>query len=561
VEVRRSVRKRWSAVGALVMALSLVAAACGGGDGGNGGGSGTGGDDAGTPRAGGAVTYGLEADNTGGWCLAEAQLAIAGIQVARSIYDTLTAPDADGVAQPYLAQDVTPNADFTQWTITIRPDITFHDGTPLTAEVVKNNIDAWRGQYEARSPLLFVFVFENVADVQVTAPDAVTVTTKTPWTTFPAYLFLSGRAGIMAQAQLDSPNCTTELIGTGPFKKGEWRQGESYQVVKNENYWQTDSSGQKLPYLDSITFFPFPDGDARLNALLSGRLNALHTSGAEQIDTLNQEEEDGKVAITTSDEFAEVTYAMFNASKPPFDNINARLAVAYGFDRDLFNQVRNLDLFTMASGPFAQGNIGYVEDAGFPEFDLDEAKRYAALYEQETGQPLSFSLVSTPDPSTVKSAQFAQEQARAAGIEVRLRTLEQSQLISTAIGGDFEAMTFRNFPGGDPDTNYVWWKGGSPVNFNRFNDAEIDQLLEQGRAATDADERQEIYADINRRFSSQVYNLWLNWTQWAIGTAPNVRGVYGPGLPDASGQATGADPFPGLATGHPVLGMWINAGS
>jgi peptide/nickel transport system substrate-binding protein len=543
------------AAAALVLGISLVAAACGGGDDeeGSGEGGGAGGSDSGTPVEGGKVTYGLEAENSGGWCLPEAQLAIAGIQVARAVYDTLTVPDATGQPKPYLAQSVTPNEAFNEFTIVLRPGVTFHDGSALDATVVKNNLDAYRGAYPARSPLLFTFVFSNVADVAVVDPMTVKVTTKTPWPSFPSYLFGSGRIGIMAQAQLDDPNtCDTNLIGTGPFKLQEWKVNEKFVAVKNPTYWQKDPDGNQLPYLDEIEFRPIADGDARVNALLSGELNAMHTSGAEQIDTLRSERDSGKLALVESDDFAEVSYGMLNTSKPPFDNINARLAAAYALDRDTFNSVRNLDLFQMASGPFAEGEVGYLEDAGFPDYDLEKAEEYVQKYKEETGQELEFTLTSTPDPSTVKSAQFIQEQANKAGAKVSLKQVEQAALINTALAGDFQAMSWRNHPGGNPDAQYVWWYGGSPVNFNKFNDPEMNQLLDQGRAEPDPEAAAQIYQNINKRFGEQVYNIWLNWSQWDIASAPEVGGVYGPDLPDGGGE-----PFPGLATGHPVVGLYV----
>ena len=73
------------------------------------------------------MTLALDAESTGGWCLPEAQLAIAGIQVARTIYDTLTMPGADGKIHPYLAQSVTGTANNTIWTIKLRPGIDTHD--------------------------------------------------------------------------------------------------------------------------------------------------------------------------------------------------------------------------------------------------------------------------------------------------------------------------------------------------------------------------------------------------------------------------------------------------
>lgn len=549
-------RKRpWAVLVALLAAFALVAAACGGDDdngGGNGGGGGEGA--AGEPTFGGDVVYGLEADNTNGWCLYSGQLAISGIQVARGIYDTLTVPDEDAEYEPYLAKSLTPNDTFTEWTIAIREGVTFHDGSPLDAQVVKNNLDAYRGP----QALLFQFVFDNISDVQVVDPMTVKIVTESPWPSLPAFLFASGRVGIMAQAQLDSPDCATELIGTGPFKQGEWRPGESYQMVRNENYWQSDADGQQLPYLDSITFRPYPDGDVRVSALQGGELNAMHTSGAEQIDVLRVDEEAGEVSLVESTDYPEVSYGMLNVSKPPFDNKNARLALAYGLDRDTFNQVRNLDLFTMASGPFGKGEIGYLEDAGFPEYNEAKAREHADKFQEETGRPLEFTLISIPDPSTVKSAQFVQESARKFGVQINVRTLEQSQLITTAISGDFEAMVFRNHPGGDPDQQYVWWKGGMPTNFNRFDDPEINRLLDEGRASPDREAREEIYADINRRFGSEVYNIWLNWTQWDVAGAPGLGGVLGPNLPDETGTAGASKPFPGLATGHPLHGLYLN---
>lgn len=92
------------------MALALAASACASVSSGSTLPSGGDDDDgAGPPQYGGRMVYGLEAETTNGWCLQEGQLAIAGIQVARSIYDTLTVPDGDGEFVPFLAESVTSN--------------------------------------------------------------------------------------------------------------------------------------------------------------------------------------------------------------------------------------------------------------------------------------------------------------------------------------------------------------------------------------------------------------------------------------------------------------------
>jgi peptide/nickel transport system substrate-binding protein len=555
VASHRSSGRRLLALATLGITVAVLAAACGGGDSSSSGsGSGSSGSTApGKPVSGGSVTYGLEAETAGGWCIPEAQLAISGIQEARAIYDTLTAPDDTAAYKPYLAKTVTPNADYTQWTITLRDGVKFHDGSPLTAQVVKNNIDAWRGAYPARQPLLFAFVYDNISAVDVVDPLTVKVTTKTPWPAFNAYLFNSGRSGIMAQAQLDDPKtCDTNLIGTGPFKLKEWKVNDKFVAVRNPDYWQKDANGVQLPYLDQITFRPIVDGTARVNALLAGEINAMHESGADQIEAMQAEASNGKINLTATQKFTEVAYIMFNTAKPPFDNQNARMAAIYSLDRNALNKVRNLGLFKMASGPFAPGEVGYLKDSGFPEYDLAKAKDYVAKYKRETGKDLEFTIIGTPDPGTVKEIQFIQQSAKQAGMKVDIRSVEQAALIDTALGNDWQALDWRNHPGGNPDGQYVWWKGGSPVNFNKFDDPEINRLLDAGRQEPDPAKAAGIYQDINKRFATQGYNLWLNWTDWNIGTATNVQGIYGPDLPDGGGK-----PFPGLATGHPVVGMWV----
>jgi peptide/nickel transport system substrate-binding protein len=536
---------------AAAIALLLFAAGCGGGDAGSGGS----GEDAGDPVRGGSVTYGLEAETTGGWCLPESQLAISGILVARTIYDTLTAPNAKGEYVPYLAKSVEPNEEFTEWTITLREGVKFHDGTPLDAEVVKNNLDAYRGKYEGRAPLLFLFVFQNLTDVAVVDDMTVKVTTEVPWVAFPAYLFASGRLGMVAQSQLDDQEtCDRKLVGTGPFKFKSWKVNQEFVAEKNPDYWQEAPDGKPYPYLDEIRFQPTPEPQQRVNALQAGQLQAMHGSGADEFVDLRALEEAGTIGLYESEKFAEVSYVMVNASKPPVDDVRVRRALAMAIDREEYKEIINQGLFTMASGPYAPGSIGYLKDSGYPTYDPDGAEKLVKEYEDEKG-PITISYRSTPSPATQRVAQFLQEKLKEVGIEFKLQTVEQSELINTAISGDFQLIGWRNHPGGDPDEQYVWWYKGSPANFGKFQDDTMQGLLDEGRSEPDPDKRKEIYEDVNRRFADQVWNLWANWTRWAIGTDAGVHGIdleTAPKLPD------GSDPFPGLATGHPLHGIWIN---
>jgi peptide/nickel transport system substrate-binding protein len=550
----RSTRRRW----AWLLVVAMLASACASVASGSTQPSGGDDDDAdaGPPQRGGRMIYGLEAETTSGWCLQEAQLAISGIQVARSIYDTLTVPDGEGNFRPFLAKSVEPNADYTQWTITLREGVTFHDGSPLTAEVVKNNLDAYRGVYPGRNSLLFSFVLQDIDTVRATGPLEVTVTTKRPWVSFPSFLYSSGRMGITAQAQLDdAEHCGSRLIGTGPFALKEWRVNDHLTVTRNEHYWRHDSNGNQLPYLDEIEFRPMVEGQQRVNSLKSGEIDAFHISsntGALVIDEMRALDEAEQVNLAESQDDAEVGFLMLNATKPPFDNILARRAVALAQKRDLTNEILSKGIATLANGPFAPGSMGYEQDTGFQTDDPAQARELVRQYEQETGQRLSFQIGAPPDPETQALVALVKEQCEAAGMDVSTTTFEQSALIQTAIEKSYDALTFRNYPNLDPDNLYVWWYNGdsNPVNFMGFNDPEVNRLLDAGRGTADPAQRRQIYQQLNSRLGEQDYMIWASWTIWAVPMNPDFHGVVGARPPD------GGSDYPGLALGHDMALMW-----
>ena len=316
----------------------------------------------------------------------------------------------------------------------------------------------------------------------------------------------------MAQAQLDDDKtCDRKLIGTGPFKFESWKVGTSLKGTANKDYWQEAPDGKPYPYVDEVEFRPIPESGQRVNALQSGTINVMHTSSAEDIGgTLTQLRDDGKINMYVTEKNGEVSYQMLNSSVPPFDDIRMRKAMAMGADRAEINDITNNGLPTIADGPFAPGSVGYLKETGFPKYNLEEAKKLVEEYVAEgKGHKAEFTLSSANDPQTIRLAELIQERAQQVGVKVNIKPAEQAQLINDAIGGEFQAVTWRNHPGGDPDTQYVWWYDGdkdpkktaNPVNFGRINDPEIDRLLDEGRSEPDAAKRKAIYENLNKRFA------------------------------------------------------------
>jgi peptide/nickel transport system substrate-binding protein len=553
--------RRCRSLAASVVMLTLFAAAC------SSGGSGSSANDAsstpttaGTPQSGGSVVWALPAETSGGWCLPEGQLAISGIQIARAIYEGLTEPDAHEVYRPFLAQSVTSNAAHTVWSITLRSGIKFHDGSALTAEVVKNNLDAGRGTYKKRHPLLSSFVYGNyVHDVKVTGPLSVEVDT-VPWTAFPAYIS-GGRFGILAQAQLDDQKtCASKLIGTGPFMMQDWKRNDHFTAVRNPNYWRKDAHGVRLPYLDKITFKPVIESAQMVNGIQAGGLDLALDDGALDIAQYRTLVKNGQIGLTESQQYPELGYTLFNTTIPPFDNIDARLAFAYALDRVTANRLRAKQITKIASGPFGPGVMGYLPDAGYPSYDPAKAKSYVKKYEQETGRQLTFTYLSPgTDPELLKTIDLTKTFMERVGIGMTVKALDESQGINTVIGKHFQAVAWRNHAGFDPDSEYVWWHCdnvgsacSNPVNFNGFNDPVINKALEDGRSNGDPAKRRADYEAVNREFAKMVYNAWGDWSDWSVPAAKRVHGVANLSLPD------GSAPFPGLTSGFDPAGLWVS---
>jgi peptide/nickel transport system substrate-binding protein len=499
-----------------------------------------------SPKPGGSVVYGLEAETGGGWCPPTARLAISGIEVGAAIYDTLMVPNTKNKMVPYLAKSVTPNADFTEWKITLRDNITFHDDTPLNADALVQNFDAYR-----KSALIGA-ALKDITNVAATGPQEVTVTTGRPWPEFPWYLYLDGRFLIEAPAQLASSNCASDLIGTGPFKLDHWTVNQELVVNKNPHYWQKDSKGTQLPYLDKITFKPVAEAVQRVNSLQGGQLDLIHTSDGQQVDALHQLTSQFTV-LDQPPGRSEVRYYLLNAAKPPLDDLNARKAVAMAIDRNQINQIRNAGAYRVANGPFDTSVIGYVKDPGFPKYNLKEAKKLASAYKAAHGGQFSVVLEHTDDPANTAEAELIKEQLAKAGIDGTLKQDDQTAFVLAAVGGNFSILLWRQHPGDDPDAQYYWWNTGSTLNFGKFNDPTLQGLLDQGRTETDPAKRKQIYTDINKRFASQVYNVWAYYADWVVAAKPKVQGLTGPPLPDGGGK-----PAVLLYGRQPLLGLSVN---
>jgi peptide/nickel transport system substrate-binding protein len=485
----------------------------------------------------GEATFALEAETTN-YCLSRAQLAISGIQVVAAVYDTLTVPNDKGVAVPYLAKSVTPNADFTEWTIGLRPNIKFQNGEPLDADAVKLNLDNYRGAPGAtQGGPLFAIVLKFISDVQVVDPQTVKVTTNVPVYDFPNYLYSTGRFGMMAPEQINSGEaCATKMIGTGPFKLSEYQQNEKTVVTANPDYWQ-----KGYPKLQQITFVPVTEAAVRVNQLQGGQADIIHTSSAQAIDTLRGLGPSTAKLLTQKPGVREIRYYVLLSDNAPFDKPEARQAFNMALNKNEINSIINKNIFTLANGLMDKDVPGYVKNAGYPGYNLKKASALAKQVKSEAG---SFNVVlgTTTDPENSKEAQLMKEQLGKAGIDASIAQFDQATLINKALSGDIDVLLWRNLHGdytssADSD-NYPWWANsdtGNLINFSHFNNDQTQALLDKGRSESDKASISKTYTDFNKTMAKNVYIIPMWYVDWTIGYAPNIKLTFPP-LPDGQGK-------------------------
>lgn len=535
--------RRTVVIVAAVAAVALFASSCSGSGSNSGGNSAASTSDitlkaTGSPTPGGAVKFGVEAESDG-FNPTTNRWAVSGHMVGSAVFDPLSAYDENGNAQPYLAKSFTPSADFKSWTIELRPNVNFSDGTPVNGAAVAKSLNAMK------KDALVGIALANIASVVASGPLSVTVTTIDPDASLPAAL--TTQVGyVVAPAQLDAPTPanTRSPIGSGPFIQKEWVPDNRWSGTKNPNYWRSDAKGNKLPYLDSLEFRPITDPQNRVNALLAGDVNMIHTTDFPAMAKLRSEAQSGNVQVVFDQTETEESFIIFNTSKAPLDDVRVREGLKLCTDPAAIRLINETPEDRAADSQFTKDSPWYF-DSGFKTNDPAAGKALIAKVIAEKG-PISLSLTTTPVPANVNTTALIKQQWEPCGVSVTTTTTEQSKFILDLATGNYQADLSRQFSGTDPAVDYVWWTGKNAsgplaLNFARLNDAELNAALDKGRASPDVAVRKEAYATVQKRQTALVPYIWLAHTQWALGAAKNVRNFTSMTLPDGAK----AQPFQG----------------
>jgi peptide/nickel transport system substrate-binding protein len=479
------------------------------------------------PKKGGSLVFGVDAEESG-FNPSTARFDEVGVMYARTVFDPLTIIDAKGAWQPYLAESVTPNAANTAWTITVRPNVVFHDGTACDGAALLANFKA------QQASLIQGLILNPIVDsVTQSGPLSVTLNLKSPWVSLPLYLAggIGGQFAYMcAPAMLSAPNGgTSQPVGTGPFVFKQWVPNSHFTATANPHYWRPG-----LPHLDEITFKPIVDAEARAEALKSGTIDILVTDTPQIITQFR-----GNKSYAYIDDSThlvgepDMNCVLLNLAAPPFNNPSIRRAAAMAINRPQYAQEIDENVLPVSNGLFTPGSP-YNSKTSYPAYNPTEAKKLVKQVARSTGKPVSFTWGSTNSPTAEREQQYLQQAWQNVGFVVKNDIVEQNDLINQALAGQFQALEWRQFGAVDPDLNYIFWSNTTilssslSVNMARNNDPQLQTALELGRTSAAKSARAKAYQTVNKRLAIDLPYLWLDRAVWAVVSTPKVQNWNNP---------------------------------
>jgi peptide/nickel transport system substrate-binding protein len=459
------------------------------------------------PESGGTLTVALPADPFS--LHPNSDEAVTNWVVMSQIYDALMEVDHQFEPQPVLAASFEVADDASSYRFVIPDDVLFHNGDPLTAADVVYSHEWMRdpGNGAARS-----FYYERVEAIEAEDDVTITFTMNSPDGTFlrrAASTFIVNEA---FHEEFGWERQSLEPVGTGPFALDSWQREQSLQLVKFDEYFGGEA------YLGSIEFLVVSDEDDRREALEDGRVDiAWDLPIPDDLELAENRDIESIEAINL-----DCLHIALNNEHPALSHRNVRLAMQYAIDRSAVIDVvydgeaseaasyLSPALFYWHQEMLESGRdetdlaIDLLEEAQFTEGDDGIRER--------DGEPLSFTCIAPEggDPRA-EAAELIAEMLEEIGIEMNVETAPLSDTLTQMREGELDAAIFNWTYGGwlgEPDGRTTLLTGAFN-NFSQFSSIQVDNVLYQGVATIDPEERRSIYRNLQERVLDQSPFIFL----------------------------------------------------
>lgn len=417
------------------------------------------------------------------------------------LFDSLVRRDEHFELRPWLATSwETPNP--TTYVFHLRHGVRFHDGQPLTSRDVKWTFDSiLRRQLLTTKATVYQYI------QHIDAPDDWTVVfhLKEPQATL-LWNLSDGAIGIVPSGS--GPELAQHPIGSGPFKFVSAQQDREVVVERNDHYWGPE------PHLGRVRFAVVPDATTRALELRKGSadiaINALTP------DTVVALRKDRQLEIQTAPGTI-YAYLALNLRDPILKDVRVRRALACAIDRRPMIRYLWRDMARPAASILPVQSWAYDGNVAQYSYDPARARRLLdeAGYPAVNGVRFHLTMKTSTEESTRLIAAVLQQQLRAVGIALDIRTFEFATFFADVTRGAFQLYSLRWIGGNDdPDIfEHVFYSTNIPprgANRSYYSNPQVDRLIDQGRQELEERKRKQDYAEIQRLVAQDLpyINLW-----------------------------------------------------
>ena len=431
------------------------------------------------------------------------------------------------------------SADKLTYTIKLRTDVKFHDGTKMTSDdIVATYNKIIFPPTGVLSPRAGAYAAVDANGITATSPDAVTFKLKYPSASFATNLaspwnFIYSAAKLKADIHWYEKN----IMGTGPFTYVSNTKGQDWVGKKFPDYFGKDKNGVQLPYLDGYKALIITDASAEVNAIRSKQA-AIEFRGftPQQRDTLSGAL--GSALAIQEAPWICVNYVVPNTKKPPFDDVRVRQALTLAIDRyagstslQKITIVKDVGGLMRPKGPFAQSDADLQKIAGFGTDGAANKAKAKQLLADAGQSNLTFKFlnrnITTPYEPV---ALFVLDQWKQIGINATHDVKETSAYQADLRAGNFEvALDFNCDFLDEPDLQLAkFWSAsglGKGLNFAYYDDAALDKMIDGQSRETDPAKRKALVADIEKyAMDTKAYQYPVLWWYRIIPYLNTVRG-------------------------------------
>lgn len=438
------------------------------------------------------------------------------------VYEGLVRYNEEFDIVPGLAESFRVSEDGLTYRFILRRQVQFSDGENVTCEDVLSSIRL------AQSPLSpFQADYENIRHVDIGRGDEIVVTLDRPCAPLLSRLV---ELRILPAKLIDRQDrgryiLARSPVASGPYQLARWESGLELVFEENPRYWGRRPSTKKLIWR------VVPDKTLIALALRHGELDVAQVDPSGWQSSLAPSKEFALDVFTGS----RTVYLGFNNKRSPFDDRRVRQALSMAVDRKAISERIYGGYAVIPSSDVSPGNWVFNPRAKLWPYDPDRAR--ALLQEagfRQAGatwkrrrpgveEELAFRIFTVRDFQDI--AQAVAEYLGRIGIRSEIQVVEFSTLRQRYLNkSDFDAVIWSRSAGPDPECVLVWGSGGS-LNFVRFEDRRVDELIKQGRLEDSESDRKEAYREIQNILAEEQPWVFITQPKLLIGHKKLVVGV------------------------------------